>query len=109
MAAPYPHPLESVVLRADVDRVCALSRQKANLLVRHFVRVSRATSPYAAAAARRAPLLPGDREMDRPLTPYEIDVTIRDSSLGSAAGPDNMLDEFLHRLGPVACGTQLER
>ncbi|KAF8281594.1 hypothetical protein TcYC6_0006740 [Trypanosoma cruzi] len=43
--------------------------------------------------------------MDRPFPPYELDVNIRDSSLGSAAGPDNMLNEFLHRLGPVARGT----
>ncbi|ESS60388.1 hypothetical protein TCDM_12090 [Trypanosoma cruzi Dm28c] len=43
--------------------------------------------------------------MDRPLTPYEFDVTIRDSSLGSAPGHDNMLNEFPHRLGPVARGT----
>ncbi|KAF8303554.1 hypothetical protein TcYC6_0037390 [Trypanosoma cruzi] len=43
--------------------------------------------------------------MDQPLTPYEIDVAIRDSSLGSAPGHDNMLNEFLHRLGPVARGT----
>ncbi|KAF8303832.1 hypothetical protein TcYC6_0038690 [Trypanosoma cruzi] len=33
------------------DRVCALPRQQANLLVLHFVRVSRATLPYTAAAA----------------------------------------------------------
>ncbi|RNC52202.1 hypothetical protein TcCL_ESM10599 [Trypanosoma cruzi] len=43
--------------------------------------------------------------MDRPLTPYELDVNIRDFLLGSAAGPDNKLNEFLHRLGPVARGT----
>ncbi|PWV20630.1 hypothetical protein C3747_5g67 [Trypanosoma cruzi] len=43
--------------------------------------------------------------MDRPLTLYELDVAIRDSLLGSAPGHDNMLNEFLHRLGPVACGT----
>ncbi|KAF8296322.1 hypothetical protein TcBrA4_0068480 [Trypanosoma cruzi] len=100
MAAPHPHPLESVVLRTDIGRVCALPRQQANLLVRHFVRISRATSPYAAAA-RRTPLPAGDREMERPFTPYELDVAVCDSSLGSAAGPDNMLNEFPHRLGPV--------
>ncbi|EKG06489.1 hypothetical protein TCSYLVIO_002400 [Trypanosoma cruzi] len=50
-------------------------------------------------------LVPGGWEMDRPLTPYELVVAIRDSSLGSAPGPDNMLNEFLHRLGPVARGT----
>ncbi|KAF8281634.1 hypothetical protein TcYC6_0008110 [Trypanosoma cruzi] len=88
-----------------LDRVCALPRQQANLLVRHFLRVSRATSPYTAAAARRTLLNPGDWEMDRTFPPYELDVNIRDSSLGSAAGPDDMLNEFLHRLGPVACGT----
>ncbi|KAF8304072.1 hypothetical protein TcYC6_0038820 [Trypanosoma cruzi] len=43
--------------------------------------------------------------MDRPFPPYELDVTIRDSSLGSAPGHDNMLNEFLHRPGPVARGT----
>ncbi|RNC51022.1 hypothetical protein TcCL_ESM11899, partial [Trypanosoma cruzi] len=82
VAAPHPHPLELVVLRTDLGRVCVLPRQQANLLVRHFVRVSRATLPYTAAAARRTPSPPGGWEMDRPLTPYELDVTIRDSSLG---------------------------
>ncbi|KAF8277548.1 hypothetical protein TcBrA4_0111480 [Trypanosoma cruzi] len=43
--------------------------------------------------------------MGRPLTPYESDVAIRDSSLGSAPGQDNMLNEFPHHLGPVARGT----
>ncbi|RNC53846.1 hypothetical protein TcCL_ESM08794 [Trypanosoma cruzi] len=43
--------------------------------------------------------------MDRSLTPYELDVNIRDSLLGSAPGHDNKLNEFLHRLGPVARGT----
>ncbi|KAF8279469.1 hypothetical protein TcBrA4_0104910 [Trypanosoma cruzi] len=43
--------------------------------------------------------------MDRPLTPYVLDVTIRDFLLGSAPGPGDMLNEFLHRLGPVARGT----
>ncbi|KAF8299478.1 hypothetical protein TcYC6_0067140 [Trypanosoma cruzi] len=107
MAAPHPHPLESVVLRTDLGRVCVLPRQQANLLVRHFVRVSRATLPYtaAAAAAHRTPLNSCGWKMDRPLTPHELDVTIRDSSLGPAPGPDNMLNEFLHRLGPVARGT----
>ncbi|RNC42531.1 hypothetical protein TcCL_NonESM07808 [Trypanosoma cruzi] len=38
MAAPHPHPLESVVLRTDLGRVCALPRQQANLIVRHFLR-----------------------------------------------------------------------
>ncbi|RNF08218.1 hypothetical protein TcG_09889, partial [Trypanosoma cruzi] len=47
----------------------------------------------------------GGWEMDRPFTPYEFDVTIRDPSLGSAPGHDNMLNEFPHRLGPVARGT----
>ncbi|RNE95749.1 hypothetical protein TcG_13261 [Trypanosoma cruzi] len=71
-----------------------------------FCAVSRATSPYtAAAAARCTPLVPGGREMGWPFPPYELDVTIRDSLLGSAPGPDNMLNEFLHRLGPVARGT----
>ncbi|RNC53022.1 hypothetical protein TcCL_ESM09684, partial [Trypanosoma cruzi] len=51
------------------------------------------------------PLPPGDWEMDRPFAPYELDVAICDSLLGSALGHDNMLDEFLHRLGPVARGT----
>ncbi|RNC33207.1 hypothetical protein TcCL_Unassigned04118 [Trypanosoma cruzi] len=101
MAAPHPHPLESDVLRTELGRVCAPPRQQANLLVRHFVRASRATLPYTAPA-RRAPLLPGGWKMDRPFAPYELDVAIRDSSLGSAPGPDKMLNEFLHRLGPVA-------
>ncbi|KAF5216147.1 hypothetical protein ECC02_007823 [Trypanosoma cruzi] len=105
MAAPHPHPLESVVLRTGLGRICVLPRQQANLLVRHFVRVLRSTLPYTAAAARRTPSPPGDWEMDRPLTPYELDVTIRDSLLGSAPGHDNMLNEFLHHLGPVARGT----
>ncbi|RNC56913.1 hypothetical protein TcCL_ESM05548 [Trypanosoma cruzi] len=50
-------------------------------------------------------LAPGDWEMDWPLTPYELDVTIRDSLLGSAPGPDDMLNEFLHHPGPVVRGT----
>ncbi|RNC36342.1 hypothetical protein TcCL_Unassigned00683 [Trypanosoma cruzi] len=51
------------------------------------------------------PLVPGGWEMDRPFPPYELDVAIRDSLLGSAPCPDNMLNEFLHRHGPVARGT----
>ncbi|KAF8281766.1 hypothetical protein TcYC6_0006790 [Trypanosoma cruzi] len=43
--------------------------------------------------------------MDWPFPPYELDVNIRDFLLGSAPGHDNMLNDFLHRLGPVACGT----
>ncbi|PWV12282.1 hypothetical protein C3747_52g54 [Trypanosoma cruzi] len=105
VAAPHPHPLESVALHTDIGRVCALPRQQANLLVLHFVRVSRATLPYTAAVCCCTPLVPGDWEMDRPLTPYELDVAIRDSSLGSAPGHDDMLNEFLHRLRSVACGT----
>ncbi|ESS62139.1 hypothetical protein TCDM_10219 [Trypanosoma cruzi Dm28c] len=66
-----------------------------------FCAVSRVTLHYAAAAAA----LPGGWEMDRPLTPYEFDVAIRDPSLGSAPGHDNMLNEFPHHLGPVAHGT----
>ncbi|EAN90352.1 hypothetical protein Tc00.1047053506919.60 [Trypanosoma cruzi] len=108
VAAPHPHPLESVVLRTYLGRVCALPRQQANLLVRHFVRVSRAIPPYTAAA-RCTPLVPGGWEMDRPFLPHELDVAIRDSLLGSAPGPDDMLNEFLHRLGLVAHGTLLER
>ncbi|EAN97883.1 hypothetical protein TcCL_NonESM05244 [Trypanosoma cruzi] len=103
MAAPHPHPLESVVLRTELGRVCALPRQQANQLIRHFVRVSRAIPPYTAA--RCTPLVPGGWEMDRPFPPYELDVAIRDSLLGSAPSPDDMLDEFLHPLGPVARGT----
>ncbi|PWV03287.1 hypothetical protein C4B63_1g993 [Trypanosoma cruzi] len=105
VAAPHPHPLESVVLRTELGRVCALPRQQANLLVYHFVRVSRAIPSYTAAAARRTPLVPGGWEMDRSFPPYVLDVTIRDSSLGSAPGPGDMLNEFPHRLGPVAHGT----
>ncbi|RNC54988.1 hypothetical protein TcCL_ESM07551 [Trypanosoma cruzi] len=70
-----------------------------------FFAVPRATLPYTAAAARCTPLVLGGWEMDRPLTPYELDVTIRDSSLGSAPGHYNMLNEFLHRLRPVARDT----
>ncbi|KAF8297121.1 hypothetical protein TcYC6_0082580 [Trypanosoma cruzi] len=70
-----------------------------------FCAVSRAIPPYTAAAARRTPLNSGDWEMDRPFPPYELDVAIRDSLRGSAPGPDNMLNEFPHRLGPVARGT----
>ncbi|KAF8298223.1 hypothetical protein TcBrA4_0065230 [Trypanosoma cruzi] len=43
--------------------------------------------------------------MDRPFPPYVLDVTIRDTLLGSAPGPGDVLNEFLHRLGPVAHGT----
>ncbi|RNE95668.1 hypothetical protein TcG_13300, partial [Trypanosoma cruzi] len=58
-----------------------------------------------AAAARCTPLVPGGREMDRSFPPYVLDVTIRDTLLGSAPGPGDVLNEFLHRLGPVAHGT----
>ncbi|RNE95867.1 uncharacterized protein Tco025E_09890, partial [Trypanosoma conorhini] len=105
MAAPRPHPLESVVLRSSRDRVCALPRQQANLLVRHFVRVSRAPAPLAASCTRCLRLPPGEWEMDRPFTPYELDLAIRDSSHGTAPGPDAILNEFLQHLGPVARGT----
>ncbi|KAF8292222.1 hypothetical protein TcYC6_0118830 [Trypanosoma cruzi] len=107
VAAPHPHPLESVVLRNYLGCICAISRLQGYPLVRHFLRVSRAKSPCtaAAAAARRTPLPPGDWEMDRPLTPYELGVAICDFSLGSAPGHDNMLNEFLHHLVPVARGT----
>ncbi|PWU84489.1 hypothetical protein C4B63_223g1 [Trypanosoma cruzi] len=37
--------------------------------------------------------------------PYVLDVTIRDTLLGSAPGPGDVLNEFLHRLGPIAHGT----
>ncbi|PWV17819.1 hypothetical protein C3747_16g425 [Trypanosoma cruzi] len=67
-----------------------------------FCAVSRATLHYTAA--RRAPLPLGDREMGRPLTPYVLDVAFRDSSLGSVPGQNNMLNEFMHHLGPVARG-----
>ncbi|RNE98560.1 hypothetical protein TcG_12234 [Trypanosoma cruzi] len=70
-----------------------------------FCAVSRVIPPYTAAAARCTPLVPGDREMDRPFPPYALHVTIRDSSLGSAPGHDNMLNEFPHHLGPIAHGT----
>ncbi|PWU88951.1 hypothetical protein C4B63_65g92 [Trypanosoma cruzi] len=70
-----------------------------------FCAVSRAIPPYTAAAARCTPLVPGGWEMDRPFPPYVLDVTIRDSLLGSAPGPGDMLNEFLHRLGPIAHGT----
>ncbi|KAF8292083.1 hypothetical protein TcYC6_0118390 [Trypanosoma cruzi] len=64
MAAPNPHPLESVVLRNYLGCVCALPWLQGYPLVRHFVRVSRATLPYTAAAARRTSLVPGGWEMD---------------------------------------------
>ncbi|KAF8297381.1 hypothetical protein TcBrA4_0065900 [Trypanosoma cruzi] len=72
-----------------------------------FVILCRFHVPYAytAAAARCTPLVPGGWEMDRPFPPYVLDVTIRDFLLDSAPGPDDMLNEFLHRLGPVARGT----
>ncbi|PWU98843.1 hypothetical protein C3747_226g43 [Trypanosoma cruzi] len=105
MAAPHPHPLESVVLRNYLGCVCAMPRLQGDPLVRHFVRVSRTTLPYAAAAARRSPLPPGDWEMDRPFTPCELGVAIRDSSPGSVPDPDSMLNELLHRLRSVARGT----
>ncbi|KAF8279035.1 hypothetical protein TcBrA4_0107760 [Trypanosoma cruzi] len=70
-----------------------------------FCAVSRAIPHYTAAAARCTPLVPGGWEMDRPFPPYVLDVTIRDSLLGSAPGPGDLLNEFLHRLGPVAHGT----
>ncbi|EKF30697.1 hypothetical protein MOQ_005487 [Trypanosoma cruzi marinkellei] len=106
MAAPHPHPPESVVLRTNLGRVGAMPRQQANLLFRHFTQVSRATLPYILLLHAALPCPPsGGWEMDRPLTPYELEMTVRDASLGSAPGSDNMLNEFLHRLGPVARGT----
>ncbi|RNE95023.1 uncharacterized protein Tco025E_10231, partial [Trypanosoma conorhini] len=43
--------------------------------------------------------------MDRPFTPYELDLAIRDSSHGAASGLDAILNEFLQHLGPAARGT----
>ncbi|KAF8282435.1 hypothetical protein C4B63_107g84 [Trypanosoma cruzi] len=43
--------------------------------------------------------------MDRPFTPCELGVAIRDSSLGSDPDPDSMLNELLHSLRSVARGT----
>ncbi|PWV12297.1 hypothetical protein C3747_52g279 [Trypanosoma cruzi] len=60
---------------------------------------------YCCRCCCCTPLVPGGWEMDRPLMPYELDVAIRDSLLGSVPGPDDMLNEFLHRLEPVARGT----
>ncbi|KAF8292060.1 hypothetical protein TcYC6_0118440 [Trypanosoma cruzi] len=105
MAAPHPHPLGSVVPRNYLGCVCALPWLQGYPLVRHFVRVSRATLPYTAAAARRTPLVPGGWEMDRPFTPCELGVAIRDLLLGSDPGPKSMLNEFLYHLRSVARGT----
>ncbi|RNE95829.1 uncharacterized protein Tco025E_09900, partial [Trypanosoma conorhini] len=51
-----------------------------------------------------SPPPPGEWEMDRPFTPYELDLAIRDSSHGAASGLDAILNEFLQCLGPVARG-----
>ncbi|KAF8303838.1 hypothetical protein TcYC6_0039120 [Trypanosoma cruzi] len=105
VAAPHPHPLESVVLRTDLrtasvlrlgNRQICLSIILCGFHVPHY-------PILLLLAALHCP--PGDWEMDRTFTPYELDVTIRDSSLGSAPGHDNMLNEFLHHPGPVARGT----
>ncbi|KAF8305721.1 hypothetical protein TcBrA4_0039390 [Trypanosoma cruzi] len=70
-----------------------------------FCAVSRAIPPYTAAAARCTPLVPGGWEMDRSFPPYVLDVAIRDSLLGSAPGAGDVLNEFPHRLVPIARGT----
>ncbi|PWV04153.1 hypothetical protein C3747_160g33 [Trypanosoma cruzi] len=43
--------------------------------------------------------------MNWPFTPCAPDSAIRDCLPGMAPGPDDTLNEFLHRLGPVAHGT----
>ncbi|ORC93695.1 uncharacterized protein TM35_000015720 [Trypanosoma theileri] len=40
--------------------------------------------------------------MDCPYTPYELDLAIHDAPLGTAPGPDGIMNDFLHHLGPVA-------
>ncbi|ESS60323.1 hypothetical protein TCDM_12154 [Trypanosoma cruzi Dm28c] len=104
VAAPHPHPLESVVLRTDPRTAyapCLGNRQICSSIISCGFTCH--ITLYCCCC--RAPLPLGDWEMDRPLTPYEFDVAIRDSSLGSAPGHDNMLNEFPHHLGPVAHGT----
>ncbi|RNC33158.1 hypothetical protein TcCL_Unassigned04172, partial [Trypanosoma cruzi] len=87
------------------DRVCALPRQQTNLLVNLFVRFHVPNYIILLLLLLRSLAPLGDWEMDRPLTPYELDVAIRDSSLGSAPGHDNMLNEFPHNPVPIAHGT----
>ncbi|KAF5213576.1 hypothetical protein ECC02_013893, partial [Trypanosoma cruzi] len=106
VAAPHPHPLDSVVLRTDLRTAyapCLGNRQICLSIILCGSHVPHYLVLLLLLAALPCP--PGDCEMDRPLTPYELDVTIRDFSLGSAPGHDNMLNEFLHHPGPVVRGT----
>ncbi|ORC83694.1 uncharacterized protein TM35_000601250, partial [Trypanosoma theileri] len=103
LAAPPPRPLTTVVLRSLNDRTCALPCQKANLLVRQFVQFSRAlltNTPPIRQDCRGALC-----DMDRPYTAYELDLAIHDAPLGTAPGPDGIMNDFLHHLGPVARNT----
>ncbi|EKF29407.1 hypothetical protein MOQ_006812, partial [Trypanosoma cruzi marinkellei] len=106
MAAPHPHPPESVVLRTNLGRVGGMPRQQANLLSAILYKFHVPLYPIYCCCSPHSLASPsGGWEMDRPLTPYELEMTVRDASLGSAPGSDNMLNEFPHRLGPVARGT----
>ncbi|KAF8284767.1 hypothetical protein TcBrA4_0043180 [Trypanosoma cruzi] len=101
MEAPRPCSLGSAVLRYSWDRVCALSWQQENLLVRHTVRVARAAIP-SAVCTLCACVSPGGCDMDGSFTPYALEFTIRHCLPGVAPGPGGVSSAFLRRLASAA-------
>ncbi|RNC42067.1 hypothetical protein TcCL_NonESM08342 [Trypanosoma cruzi] len=104
VAAPHPHPLESVVLRTDLRTASVLCLGNRQISSSPILCGFTCHITLYCCCCRRTPLVPGGWEMDRPLTPYVLGVAIRDSLLGSAPGPGDLLNEFPHHLGPVARG-----
>ncbi|PWU89723.1 hypothetical protein C4B63_57g31 [Trypanosoma cruzi] len=105
VAAPHPHPLESVVLRTELRTasVLCLGNRKICLSVILCVFTCH-TALYCCCCSLHSfgSWWLGNGSV---FPPYVLDVAIRESSLGSAPGPGDLLNEFLHRLGPVARGT----
>ncbi|PWV15333.1 hypothetical protein C3747_30g228 [Trypanosoma cruzi] len=104
MAAPHPHPLESVVLRTDLRTApCLGSKQTCSSFILCVSHVPRYLILLLLHAALLWFLVTGkwiglSRRMN---------LTWPSATLRSAQplAPDNTLNEFLHRLGPVAHGT----
>ncbi|KAH9577779.1 Reverse transcriptase domain [Trypanosoma melophagium] len=103
LAALPPRLISTVVLRSVNDPAFTLPHQKANLLVRHFLQVSRAQITNAPPIRQdcRGPLC----GMDRPYTSYESDLAVYVAPLGTAPEPDGVMNDFLHHIGPVARNT----
>ncbi|EKG02232.1 hypothetical protein TCSYLVIO_006749, partial [Trypanosoma cruzi] len=99
MAAPRPRSLGSAVLRHSWDRVCALSWQQVEMLVRHTVRVAFAAilTAVRTVCARASP---GDWNMDWSFTPCAPESAIRDCLPGVAPDPGSLSSAFLRRLAP---------